>query len=85
MAGQKEGQNLPDRITSNTYQTYYRDRRLAGLRTQRPLAVVVHVQPWSPASRAERWPIAVGIRNAPFVCGVVGDFFGDDGAALLSR
>jgi hypothetical protein len=26
----------------------------------------------------------VGIAKAPLVCGVVGDFFGDDGAAFLS-
>ena len=84
MASQEEGQNLPDRFTSNTYQTHNRDHRLAKFGTQHALPVIVHVQPSSPASRAEgASPIAVGIADAPLVCGVVGDFFGDEGAAFL--
>ena len=38
----------------------------------------------APAARAEGGPIAVWIANEPFVAGVVGNRFGDEGAAFLS-
>src|SRR5215472_8754540 len=47
-------------------------------------AVIVHVQPCLLASGAEGRPIAVRITDALLVRGVVGDLFGDEGAAFLS-
>src|SRR5262249_34593847 len=76
-------QNLPDRLTGYTQQTHRLGHRLAGLRPQHALAVIVHVQPCLPASGAGGRPIAVRITEALLVRGVVGDLFGDEGAAFL--
>src|SRR6516165_12268591 len=84
MARQEQGQNLPDRLTQHTEQTHSPGHGRAGFCAQHALAVIVHVQPSSPAARAEGGPIAVWIANEPFVAGVVGNRFGDEGAAFLS-
>src|SRR5438034_10291192 len=84
MASNEEGQNLPDRCAGHTFETPNRGHWLAGLCAQHALAVIVHVQRPLPASRAEGWPIAVGVTDAPLVRGMAGDIFGDQRAALLS-